>query len=92
MIFSVAIYSEVWINHQNHFVISYGFNTSSSNKYLGLNNGNTFLNLFIIHLQLSSVTSYFDVYSLSIDKHKNKDNPKIYLTAEESPSDPSTEE
>ena len=49
-------------------------------------------NPLIIHIQLIGVTSYFDVYSLSIDKHKNKDNPKIYLTAEESPSDPSTEE
>ena len=39
--------------------------------------------LLIILLQLSSVTSYFDVYSPSIAKYENEDIPKIYLTAEE---------
>ena len=36
----------------------------------------------IIMLQLSSVTSYFDVYSPSIAEYENKDIPKIHLTAE----------
>ena len=44
----------------------------------------------IIPLQLSGVTSYFDVYSPSIADDENEDIPKIYLTAEELPWDPST--
>ena len=46
------------------------------------------LNLFnaalplIILLHFSMVTSYFDVYSLSIADYENKDNPKINLIAE----------
>ena len=48
--------------------------------------------LLIIPLQLSGVTSYFDVYNLSITAYENKDIPKIQLTAEELPWDPSTEE
>ena len=35
----------------------------------------------ILH-QLSSVNSYFDVYSLSIAEYENQEIPKIYLTAE----------
>ena len=34
-------------------------------------------------LQLSSVTSYFDVYSPSLAEYENEDIPKIYLTAKE---------
>ena len=44
----------------------------------------------IIPLQLSWVTSFFDVYSLSVAKYENKDITKIHLTAEEPPLDPST--
>ena len=44
-----------------------------------------------IPLQLSSVTSYFDVYYPSVTEYENDDIPKIYLTAEE-PPDPSTNE
>ena len=44
----------------------------------------------IILLQLSGMTSYFDVYSLSIAEYDNEDIPKIHLTAEEPPWDPST--
>ena len=39
--------------------------------------------LLIISLQLSGVTSYFDVYSLSIAEFENGDIPKMDLTAEE---------
>ena len=46
----------------------------------------------IILLQLSSVTSYFDVYSPSIAEYENKDIPKIHLTAEEPPWGPSRKE
>ena len=46
----------------------------------------------IIPLLLSCVTSYFDVYSLNIAEHKNKDILKMHLTAEELPWDQSTEE
>ena len=48
--------------------------------------------LLKILLQLSSVTSYFDVYSLHIAKYENKDIPKIHLTTEVPPLDPSTNE
>ena len=44
----------------------------------------------IIMLQLSRVTSYFDVYSPSIAEYENDELPKIHLTAEEPPWDPST--
>ena len=37
--------------------------------------------LLIIPLQLSSVTSYFDVYSPSIAEYENEDILKIHLTA-----------
>ena len=46
----------------------------------------------IILLQLSRVTSYFDVYSPSITEYENDDIPKIQLTAEEPPWDPSNDE
>ena len=46
----------------------------------------------IIPLQLSGVTSYFNVSSPSFPKYENDDFLKIYLTAEESPWDPSTNE
>ena len=48
--------------------------------------------LLIILLQLSSVKSYFDVYSPSKAEYENKDTPKIHLTAEEPLWDPSTNE
>ena len=38
------------------------------------------------------MTSYFDVYTPSIAEYENEDIPKIHLTAEELPWDPSTEE
>ena len=44
----------------------------------------------IIPLKLNGATSYFDVYSPSIAEYEDEDIPKIYLTAEESPWDPST--
>ena len=47
--------------------------------------------LMILH-QLSSVTSYFDVYSPSIGEYENKEIPKIQLTGKEPSWDPSTEE
>ena len=40
---------------------------------------------FITTLQLSRVTSSFDVHSLSIAECENEDIPRIHLTAEESP-------
>ena len=43
VVFSVIIYSSIYLNQPNHFVISYGFNTSSLNKYSGLNYGQIFL-------------------------------------------------
>ena len=46
----------------------------------------------IILLQLSGVTSYFDMYSPSIVKHENEEIPKIHLTAEEAPCDRPKEE
>ena len=46
----------------------------------------------IIPLQLSSATSYFDVYSTSIADYENEDIPMIHLTAEEPPWDPLTSE
>ena len=46
----------------------------------------------IITLQLSGVTSYFDVHSASMAEYKNENIPKIHLTAEEPPLDPSTSE
>ena len=48
--------------------------------------------LLIIPLKLSSVTSYFDVYSPRIAEYENEDIPKIHLTTEEPPWDPSTNE
>ena len=48
--------------------------------------------LLTIPLQLSGVTSYFDVYSLSVAEYENEDIPKIHLTAEEPPWDPLTSE
>ena len=41
--------------------------------------------LLIIPLHLSSVTSYFDVYSPSVTEYENEDIPKIHLTGEEPP-------
>ena len=46
----------------------------------------------IIPLQLSGVTCYFDVYSPSATKYENGDIPKIHLTAEKPPWDPSMNE
>ena len=46
----------------------------------------------IIPLQLSEVTSYFDVYSPSVKEYENDDIPKIHLTVEEPPWDPLTNE
>ena len=46
----------------------------------------------IILLQLSGVTSFFDVYSPSVTEYKNHDIQKIHLTAEEPPQDPSMNE
>ena len=46
----------------------------------------------IIPLQLSSVTSYFDVYYPTVTEYENEDIPKIYCTAEEPPWDPSMNE
>ena len=43
----------------------------------------------IILLQLSGVTSYFDVYSPGVAEYENDDTPKIHLTAEETSWDPS---
>ena len=43
----------------------------------------------IIPLQLSGVTSYFDMYSTSVTEYENDDILKIHLTAEEPPWDPS---
>ena len=48
--------------------------------------------LLIIPLQLSSVTSYFDMYFPSVAEYENEDIPKIHLTVEESPWDPSMNE
>ena len=45
----------------------------------------------IILLQLSGVTSYFDVYSPSVAEYEN-DITMFYITAEEPPWDPSTNE
>ena len=41
--------------------------------------------LLIILLQLSNVTSYFDVNSLSVAEYENDDIQQIHLTAEEPP-------
>ena len=38
------------------------------------------------------MTSYFDVYSLSVAEYENEEISKIHLTAEEPPLDPSTNE
>ena len=46
----------------------------------------------IILLQLSGVTSYFDVYSSGVAEYEDKDIPKIHFTAEEPPWDPLTNE
>ena len=46
----------------------------------------------IIPLQLSGVTSYFDVYSPNVAEYEKNDIPNIHLTGEEHPWDPSTNE
>ena len=46
----------------------------------------------MILLQLSDVTSYFDVCSQSVVKYENEDIPKIHLTAEDHPWDHSINE
>ena len=46
----------------------------------------------IISLPFSRNTSYFDVYSPSVTEYENDNIPKIHLTAEEPPWDPSTNE
>ena len=38
------------------------------------------------------MTTYFDVYSPSVTEYENEDIPKINLTSEEPPWDPSTKE
>ena len=48
--------------------------------------------LLIIPVQLSSETSYFDVYSSGIAENENEDIPKIRLMAKEPPWDPSMNE
>ena len=48
--------------------------------------------MLIILLKLNYVTSYFNVYSLTIADYKNEDIPKIHFTAEEPIWDPSTNE
>ena len=48
--------------------------------------------LLIILLQLSGVTSYFDVNSLNVSEYENEDIPKIHLTAKEFPWDSLTNE
>ena len=48
--------------------------------------------LLIIPLQLSSVTSYFDIFSPIIADYEDEEIPKIHLTTEEPPWDPSTSE
>ena len=45
--------------------------------------------LLIIPLKLSSVTSYFGVYSPNIAEYENEEIPMIHLTAEEPPWCPS---
>ena len=45
-----------------------------------------------ILLKLSSITSYFDVYSSSIAEYEDEKIPKIHLIVEEAPWDPSTSE
>ena len=42
----------------------------------------------IMLLQLSRVTSYFDVFSPSVTEYENNDIPKIHFTAKEPPWDP----
>ena len=44
----------------------------------------------IILLQLSGVTSYFDVFPLNIAEYEDENIPKIHPTAEEPPWDSST--
>ena len=46
----------------------------------------------IIPLKLSGATSYFIVYSPSITEYEDEEIPKIHLTVEEPPWDPSTSE
>ena len=46
----------------------------------------------IILLQVSNGISYFDVYMTSLAEYENEDIPKIHLTVEELPWDPSTKE
>ena len=46
----------------------------------------------IIMLQLTNVTSYFDVHYPSLAEYENEDNTKIHLTAEEHSWDASTNE
>ena len=45
--------------------------------------------LLLILLQLQGVTSYFDLHSSSISEYESEEIPKIHLTAEEPPWDPS---
>ena len=44
----------------------------------------------VIPLQLSGVTSYFDVHSPSVSEYENDDIPKIHLTVKEPLWDPLT--
>ena len=46
----------------------------------------------VIQLLLSGVMTFVDVYFPSIVEYENEEVPKIHLTAEEPPWDPSTEE
>ena len=52
----------------------------------------TTLHPIIIPLHLSSVSSYFDVYFMSVSEYENEDILKTHLIAEESPWYSSTEE
>ena len=48
--------------------------------------------LLIILQKLSSIAIYFDMYSPSITEYEDEEIPKIHLTMEEPPWDPSTSE
>ena len=69
-----------------------GNNPSETTHALDLVDPFDALYSLIIRLQLTGVTSYFDVYSPSVAKYENNDIPKTYLTAEEPPWDPSMNE
>ena len=72
--FILMINQAICINHlDNHLLCTHAVELTDTI--------NTVHSLIIL-LQLSSVTSYFEVYLLSIAEYKNEDIPKIHLTAE----------